>query len=171
MQILQVKTGLGLADMLRRVERPIFGEGLSHRKPDCKREGNIDGPLYGEVLVFTGALHIPREQACDIAAKLGCRVAANVSKATTLVGDHDIAQLAGHANSSKRRTAEELITKGVPIRTPLWKEASTKANRRLIGYSDDASKARKPGTGQVSETRLDRDRPEQGSLSQSSIDP
>lgn len=112
------KTGLNLADMLRRAERPISSDGSSRRKLDCKREGNIDGPLYGEVLVFTGALHIPREQAADSAANLGCRVAPNVSKATTLlvVGDQDITHLAGHTKSSKHRRAEELITKGVPIR-------------------------------------------------------
>lgn len=70
------------------------------------------------MLVFTGALHVPREQAADIAANLGCHVVANVSKATTLlvVGDQDIARLVGHGKSSKHRKAEELIGKGVPIR-------------------------------------------------------
>jgi DNA polymerase-3 subunit epsilon len=112
------KTGLDLADMLRTVERPISGTGSSHRQPDCKRDGNVDGPLYGEVLVFTGSLNVPREQAADIAASLGCRVTANISKATTMlvVGDQDIAQLAGHTKSSKHRKAEELISRGVPIR-------------------------------------------------------
>lgn len=110
------KTGMDLAEMLRRVERPISGS--SRWGSDCKRDGNTDGPLFGEVLVFTGALHIPREQAADIAASLGCRVAASVSKATTLlvVGDQDVAHLAGHTKSSKHRKAEELIAKGVPIR-------------------------------------------------------
>ncbi len=70
------------------------------------------------MLVFTGALHIPREQAADIAANLGCQVAANVSKSTTLlvVGDQDIARLAGHNKSSKHRKAEEMIASGTPIR-------------------------------------------------------
>lgn len=112
------RTGLDLAEMLQRVEFPIAGKGASGWRSDCKREGNSGGPLYGEVLVFTGALHIPREKAADIAASLGCQVAANVSKATTLliVGDQDIARLAGHEKSSKHRKAEELIAKGVPIR-------------------------------------------------------
>lgn len=112
------KAGVDLAEMLRRVERPMSGSGSSRWGSDCKRDGNTDGPLYGEVLVFTGALHIPREQAADIAANLGCRVAASVSKATTLlvVGDQDVSHLAGHTKSSKHRRAEELITKGVPIR-------------------------------------------------------
>jgi DNA polymerase-3 subunit epsilon len=112
------RTGLDLPAMLQRVERPLAANGSNGRRSDCKREGNIDGPLYGEVLVFTGALHVPREQAADIAAGLGCQVAANVSKATTLlvVGDQDIARLAGNKKSSKHRKAEELIAKGVPIR-------------------------------------------------------
>jgi DNA polymerase-3 subunit epsilon len=104
--------------MLQRVERPITDNRASRWKSDYKREGNIEGPLYGEVLVFTGALHIPREHAADIAANLGCQVASSVSKTTTLlvVGDQDITHLAGHSKSSKHRRAEELIAKGVPIR-------------------------------------------------------
>ncbi len=109
------KTGLDLPGLMQKVESRGSG---SKWKPDCKRKGNADGPLYGEVLVFTGALHIPREQAADVAASLGCEVAANVSKSTTLlvVGDQDIKLLAGHSKSSKQRRAEELIAKGVPIR-------------------------------------------------------
>jgi DNA polymerase-3 subunit epsilon len=108
------KTGLDLAGLMHKVER----RNPAHWKPDCKREGSADGPLYGEVLVFTGALHIPREQAADVAARLGCQVVSNVSKATTLlvVGDQDITLLAGHTKSSKHRRAEELIAKGMPIR-------------------------------------------------------
>jgi DNA polymerase III subunit epsilon len=69
------KTGLDLAGMLQRVERPITDNRSSGWRSDCKLEANSDGPLYGEVLVFTGALHIPREHAADIAANLGCQVA------------------------------------------------------------------------------------------------
>jgi DNA polymerase-3 subunit epsilon len=109
------KTGLDLAGMIHLVERRNSGRW---NKVDCKREGNLDGPLYGEVLVFTGALRIPREQAADLAANLGCHVATNVTKETTLlvIGDQDITLLAGHSKSSKHRKAEDLIAKGVPIR-------------------------------------------------------
>lgn len=108
------KTGLDLAGMLRGLDE----SRRIHWKSDCKREGNINGPLYGEVLVFTGALHIPREHAADIAANLGCQVTSHVSKTTTVlvVGDQDISLLAGHSKSSKHRKAEQLIAKGVPIR-------------------------------------------------------
>lgn len=83
-----------------------------------KREGNPEGPLFGEVLVFTGALQVPRPEAADMAARVGCNVAANVSKKTTIlvVGDQDVALLAGHEKSTKHRKAEELIRQGYPIR-------------------------------------------------------
>lgn len=68
--------------------------------------------------MFTGALEIVRREAAEIAARIGCQVAPNVNKRTTLlvVGDQDISRLAGHEKSSKHRKAEELIAKGVQIR-------------------------------------------------------
>ena len=88
-----------------------------HQKP-VKRIGNPYGPLYGERLVFTGALEIPRKEAADLAAVAGCCVDQGVTKKTTIlvVGDQDISVLAGHNKSTKHRKVEELITKGKPIR-------------------------------------------------------
>ena len=82
------------------------------------RDGNPDGSLAGEVIVFTGALAIPRREAADLAASVGCEVAAGVTKKTTMlvVGDLDIRNLAGHEKSSKHRKAEDLAAGGVPIR-------------------------------------------------------
>ena len=53
-----------------------------------------------------------------MAADIGCQVAPNVTKNTTLlvVGDQDVQRLAGHTKSSKHRKAEDLILKGQPIR-------------------------------------------------------
>lgn len=74
--------------------------------------------MYGEILVFTGALEIPRREAADLAASIGCMVAAGVTKKTTLlvVGDQDITKLAGKSKSSKHTKAEQLIAKGQEIR-------------------------------------------------------
>ncbi len=74
--------------------------------------------LYGNVLVFTGALSIPRQEAATAAAAAGCEVATSVTKHTTLlvVGDQDIRKLAGADKSSKHRKAEELMAKGQLIR-------------------------------------------------------
>lgn len=83
-----------------------------------KMVGNPDGELFGEVIVFTGTLTIPRPQAANIAAEAGCSVTAGVTKRTTLlvVGDQDVSRLSGHEKSSKHRKAEDLITKGQTIR-------------------------------------------------------
>lgn len=74
--------------------------------------------MYGEVLVFTGALEIPRREAADLAASIGCSVASGVTKNTTLlvVGDQDVTKLIGKAKSSKHLKAEHLIAKGQEIR-------------------------------------------------------
>lgn len=74
--------------------------------------------LFDEVVIFTVALEIPRREAADLAAAVGCDVAPSVTKETTLliVGDIDVKRLAGHEKSSKHRKAEELIAKGFLIR-------------------------------------------------------
>jgi DNA polymerase-3 subunit epsilon len=114
------KTGLTLEQWLDRVEQPIdFGDHGRHLNPwpePIKREANPDGNLAGEVLVFTGALSIPRSKAADVAAAAGCRVEDGVTKHTTMlvVGDQDL--LAGHEKSSKHMKAEQLIGKGQQIR-------------------------------------------------------
>lgn len=107
-------TGLDLEGMLRRVREPIDPNSASA----IKREGNPDGPVFGEVAVFTGALEIPRREAADLAAAVGCEVAQSVTKKTTLlvVGDMDVKRLAGHKKSIKHRKAEELIAEGFRIR-------------------------------------------------------
>lgn len=116
------KCGFDIDAWLKRVRQPIdLTKGRSYSHSHCEkieRDGNPEGALYGEVLVFTGALEIPRREAADLAAVVGCRVATRVTKETTLlvVGDQDIRRLAGHEKSSKHRKADELIKKGVPIR-------------------------------------------------------
>ena len=82
------------------------------------REGNPDGYLFGEVIVFTGALQIPRRQAAEMAANVGCTVASGVTRKTTLlvVGDQDVTKLAGNEKSSKHRKAEKLMASGSRIR-------------------------------------------------------
>ncbi len=89
-----------------------------HVLPEIGREGNPDGPLSGEEVVFTGTLSIPRRQAAELAATAGCVVAESVKKTTTLlvVGDQDIRYLAGQEKSSKHRKAEQLISAGQAIR-------------------------------------------------------
>lgn len=106
----------GIDYWLRRVEQPIIG--ATAYRTSIERNGNPEGDLYGEVLVFTGSLKMPRSQAAALAAQAGCEVADRVTKKTTMlvVGDQDIRKLAGHERSRKHRQAEELATKGQEIR-------------------------------------------------------
>ena len=89
-------TGLDLDAWLARVRQPIDLQRST-------REGNPDGELCGEVIVFTGALTIPRREAADIAASIGCTVEAGVTKRTTLlvVGDQDVQRLVPGYEKSK----------------------------------------------------------------------
>lgn len=124
------ETGLAIEDWLSRVNQPIAG---SYPSKAVAREGSPDGPLAGEVAVFTGALTISRSEAADLAADAGCSVAKGVTRQTTLliVGDQDIRRLAGDDKSSKHRKAESLIESGQYIR--ILGEADFK---RVIGYSE-----------------------------------
>lgn len=106
-------TGIRLEDWFARVER-----GISGNERSVRRSGDGDGPLLDEIIVFTGALNMPRQIAADRAHSLGASVEPGVTKHTTVlvVGDQDLSKLAGHAKSSKHRKAEQLIAKGRSIR-------------------------------------------------------
>lgn len=113
------ETGLTIEEWFQRVEQPIdLSKKSKHKSGPIRCDGNPDGPLYGEVLVFTGALEIPRRDATTMAANVGCYVASGVTKKTTIlvVGDQDIKRLAGHKRSSKHRKVETLISQGQDIR-------------------------------------------------------
>ena len=79
---------------------------------------NPEGELYGESIVFTGSISIPRSQAAMMASKLGCFATNTVTKNTTIliVGLQDSSKLAGYEKSAKHRKAEELLEKGLKIK-------------------------------------------------------
>lgn len=110
---------LDLDGLLQRVSQPINPKQAILGTPEfIRRAGNPEGPMFGEVIVFTGALDIPRREAADLAASIGCEVGQNVTSKTTLlvVGDIDVRRLAGHEKSIKHRKAEELTSQGMLIR-------------------------------------------------------
>jgi DNA polymerase-3 subunit epsilon len=111
------ETGLSPELWLTRVTQPIDLHGQASKQL-IRRDGNPDGELFGQILVFTGSLSIPRREAADAAAAAGCRVDSSVTQHTTIlvVGDQDLRMLAGHEKSSKHIKAEQLISKGQPIR-------------------------------------------------------
>lgn len=107
-------SSVDLTAWLDRVRRPIDLQSNG----SVALPGNPEGSLFGEVVVFTGSLSIPRKEAAEWASKAGCQTADGVNKHTTLlvVGDQDIRALRGNEKSNKHRKAEEMITKGYPIR-------------------------------------------------------
>jgi DNA polymerase-3 subunit epsilon len=111
------ETGVSPEEWLTRVEQPIDPASHAHHHVHIE-DGNPDGELLGEVLVFTGSLSIPRREAANAAAAAGCRVDDGVTKHTTMlvVGDQDLRVLAGHDKSSKQTKAEQLIAQGHQIR-------------------------------------------------------
>lgn len=107
------ESGLSVGAWLKRVRQPITAPVAG-----AAYDPNVEGPLYGEIICFTGALQVPRRDAAAWAAAAGCVVADGVTKHTTLlvVGDQDIRKLGGHQISAKHRKAESLIAKGQPLR-------------------------------------------------------
>ncbi|CAN5405242.1 exonuclease domain-containing protein [soil metagenome] len=109
------ESNLNIEEWQQRIRTPSFkSSGIA----GIFKDGNPDGYLFGEVMVFTGALEILRRDAAEIAAKAGCQVNENVTTETTIlvVGDQDIMRLAGHVKSNKHRKAEQLAMSGQPIR-------------------------------------------------------
>lgn len=114
------ESGLSLTAWVRRAEENYtrWQRTTKEFHDLAAAEPDPDGPLFGEVVVFTGELCIPRLQAAQTAYALGCNIDERVTRKTTLlvVGDQDLSLLAGHDKSTKHRYAEELIAKGVQIR-------------------------------------------------------
>ena len=115
-----LESGKPLDYWLDRVEKPIHVEydENGHILPKIKRQGDPNGPLYGEVVVFTGELSIPRQDAAKKAASVGCDVVDGISKKVTLLikGIQDKSRLVGKELSNKEIKAQELISKGHNIR-------------------------------------------------------
>ncbi|WP_443090345.1 exonuclease domain-containing protein [Basfia succiniciproducens] len=105
---------------LERIKKPLHLEYDENGNilPKIKRQGNPDGLLYGEVIVFTGELSIPRHIAAEKAASVGCDVVDGVSKKVTLLvkGIQDKSRLAGKELSNKEIKAQTLISKGYNIK-------------------------------------------------------
>ncbi|HRA74048.1 MAG TPA: exonuclease domain-containing protein [Flavobacterium sp.] len=111
-----IMSNLTIEEWFKRVGQPIFN--YKKGSSSIYLEENPEGQFYGENIVFTGALSIPRSEAGIIASKIGCKVTNSVTKTTTMlvVGLQDDTKLAGYEKSSKHRKAEELIEKGISIR-------------------------------------------------------
>ena len=113
---------------LRRVEHPIFPSSSGSAAP-AKRVGNVNGALFGETVVFTGSLAIPRQQAADMAAEAGCGVVNNVSKKVTML-------VVGIQDESKLVLAQE------PIRVILINELGSRSDGEVCAVVTRSSVGR-----------------------------
>jgi exonuclease len=99
-----------------RVKKPMIEhlDENGNEQHKIKRQGNPDGALYGEIMVFTGELSMPRHLAADKAAAVGCTVVDGVSKKVTLLvkGYQDESRLRGKELSNKEIKARDLISQG-----------------------------------------------------------
>lgn len=131
-------TDLDVRGWLERVRHPI-DPSKAYESSYARLAGNADGPLYGEMVVFTGAMSLPRREAAALAAAAGCSVLPEVTHKTTLlvVGDQDLRKLAGHDKSMKHRRAEELIAEGRSIR--ILAESDF---RHLVGLAPNSANRR-----------------------------
>ncbi|WP_108258981.1 exonuclease domain-containing protein [Mangrovicoccus ximenensis] len=106
-------TGIALADWparMKRSIRPRFETASGKDHPP-----NPDGTFFGNLMVFTGALSLPRGDAMEKAAEVGFEIKGSVSKKVgfIVVGNQDAKLMApGQSKSSKHRKAEELIAAG-----------------------------------------------------------
>ena len=91
---------------------------INRKAISYKSEGNPEGLLYGESVVFTGTLSQPRSVYAHFASESGCQVQDGVTKETTIlvVGWQDADRLAGYKKSSKHRRSEKLAEAGQGIR-------------------------------------------------------
>lgn len=113
-------TGLTLDQLL---QRPVAAAAAAASKSSgawavrSKRTGDGSGALLGEKIVFTGALTIARNVACDMAAEAGGDVLDSVTKKTTMVVVGQREAMPGWLEKSgKHIRAERLIEEGVNIR-------------------------------------------------------
>lgn len=113
------KTGLDIDSWLKRAKQPIDPKNSSCGSA-VNREGNPEGELSGENMVFTGEIEFcrNRKEAADMAASIGCNVSSNVTKKTSIlvVGHQDLFKLAGKDKSNSHIYAEKLISRGQNIR-------------------------------------------------------
>lgn len=113
-------TGCDIECWLRRVEGPIDEENRRPgrgKSPSIRQVGDPDGPFFGETIVFTGALNLPRKDAAKLAAEKGFTVGGSVTKKTTVlvVGIHPNRRARAYSKSKKHLDAEALIDAGQEI--------------------------------------------------------
>lgn len=85
--------------------------------PEPNLAADSSHPLYGKVIVFSGALTVPRQQAWEWAANVGAVPEANVTKRTNIlvIGDGFIGESLADFGTGKAKKAMALLDKGHKI--------------------------------------------------------
>lgn len=85
--------------------------------PEPNQDADEDHPLYGKVMVFTGALSVPREQAWEMAASVGAIPEVNVTKRTNIlvIGSNFVGDNLADFGTGKAQKALMLLEKGQAI--------------------------------------------------------
>jgi DNA polymerase-3 subunit epsilon len=90
----------------------------SPREITVNAEADPSHPLFGQVVVFTGAISIPRPEAWKLVAEVGAIPKDGLTKKTNylVLGEQDLSKLkVGETKSSKHREAEALKNSGSQI--------------------------------------------------------
>lgn len=105
-------TGLSLEELIELANRPRVR--LRENSHIESMEGNPDGPLYGETIVFTGSLDRPRKDLRDVVVALGCNFADSLTRETTIlvVGNYNNPTVLTTGKSGKLTKAEKLNKDG-----------------------------------------------------------
>lgn len=112
------KTKINIEDWFSELKKRMPSGDNEESNNKIRMDGNSDGPLFGETIVFTGTLSILRKEAAVLAANAGCNVTDAMTKKCTIlvVGQQDLDKLAGKDKSTKQIKAEKLIKEGVSIK-------------------------------------------------------
>lgn len=105
-------TGSSLEELIELANKPRIRLRDNSRIESA--EGNPDGPLYGETIVFTGSLDRPRKDLKDVVVALGCNFADSLTKDTTIlvVGNYNNPAVLTTGKSGKLTKAEKLNKEG-----------------------------------------------------------
>lgn len=97
--------------------KPRARDGYSGSKRMLTREGDGDGPLLGEMIVFTGNFSVDKYELADMAHISGAAVREGISRNVTMVvvGQQDERVVGASGKSEKQRRAEEMVAQGRPI--------------------------------------------------------
>lgn len=115
---LMVQVGrLAPFDQVNRGSRAYWQGKGSAGTPEQNQDADHDHPLYGRVMVFTGALSVPRDQAWEWAANVGAIPEANVTKRTNIlvIGGNFVGDSLEDFGTGKARKALTLLEKGQEI--------------------------------------------------------